>query len=277
MMTDTVARSDLGTAAWPSTSARTSLITEAWVLTLRQLTVWVRDKTTLFQCIVVPVISMVMFKVVLGDTIGQATGQDSAYGTVPLVILLSAMYGALGAGVRLNVEAGGGLLARLYVMPIHRTADLAGRIAAELLRILLTTILLIGTGYLIGFRLPGLPALIGMTGVALLYGAAFSVMVLALAVSSPPRSPIVPSLSLVTTLLMFFNTGFAPADSYPTWLQPFVENQPMSPAIDTMRALATGEELGTDLMKTVLWAMLVAGLSIYPAIRGYRKSATRRG
>lgn len=250
---------------------------EAWVLTSRQLTVWVRDKTTLFQCLVVPVISMVMFKVVLGDTIGQATGQDSAYGTVPLVILLGAMYGAMAAGVRLNVESGGGLLARLYVMPIHRGADLAARTLAELLRILLTTVLLIATGYLIGFRLPSFVALVGMTGVALLYGAAFSILVLALAVLSPPRSPIVPSLSLVTTLLMFFNTGFAPADGYPTWLQPFVVNQPMSPAIEVMRAIATGGPLGDNLAKTVLWAVGVAALSIYPAIRGYKRAATRRG
>lgn len=261
-----------------SESSLRSLAVQTWVLSGRQLSVWFRDRTTMLQSLIVPVISMVMFKVVLGDVIGRATGQNSAYGTVPLVILLGSMFGSMAAGVRLNLEAGSGLLARLYVLPIHRVADLLARVWAELTRILLTTIMLLAGGYLIGFRLNQgvLPAL-GIVVIAMVYGIAFSTMVLALAVNSPPKAPLVPLLSLISTLLMFFNSGFAPADSYPSWMRVIVENQPMSPAIEVMRALAAGGPITENLIKTLVWAALLITIFIYPSIRGYQRAATRRG
>lgn len=255
-----------------------AFVDQTRALTGRQLSVWFRDRSTMLQSLIVPVISMVMFKVVLGDTVGAATGQDSAFGTVPLVILLGAMFGSMAAGVRLNLESGTGLLARLYVLPIHRSADLAARVCAELTRILLTTLILLAAGYLIGFRLnQGVFPAIGIVLIALVYGIAFSTMVLALAVNSPAKAPLVPLLSLISTLLMFFNSGFAPADTYPGWLQPIVNNQPMSPAIEVMRALAAGGPITENLIKTLVWAGVMVGVFLYPAIRGYRKAATRRG
>lgn len=243
----------------------------------RQLLVWVRDPATMLQSLLMPALAMLMFKVVLGDAVGQATGQDSAYGTVPLVILLGSMFGSMAAAVKLNIERGTGLLARLYVLPINRGADLTSRIVAELLRILLTTIILLLAGLLIGFRFTQGPwAAIGIVGVALLYGAAFSMMVLALAVNAKPAAPIVPLLSMICSVLMFFNPGFAPIDSYPGWLQAVVANQPMSPAIEVMRALALGGPITENLLKTIAWAVALLAIFTYPALRGYRKAAVDR-
>ncbi len=83
--------------------------------------------------------------------------------------------------------------------------------------------------------------------VALAYGAAFGIMTLALAVNAAPGgAPIVPYLGLFSSLLMFFNSGFSPLSAYPEWLQPIVANQPMTPAIDLMRALAVGGSDGRE-------------------------------
>jgi len=242
----------------------------------RQVKVWLRDPATLVQSIVFPGLSMIMFKVVLGDTIGQATGQNSAYSTVPLVILVGAMFGGMATSVRLSVERRTGLLARLYVMPIHRGSDLTSRIVAELMRILLTSVVLVAAGFLIGFRFTQGPwAALGILGVPLLYGAAFSIMTLALAVNSS-RIPLVPILSLLCSLLMFFNSGFAPLDSYPTWLQGVVKYQPMSCAIEVMRSLAAGGPITENLIRTAIWAGGMLLIFTVPALIGYRRAATAR-
>ncbi|MFT4128293.1 MAG: ABC transporter permease [Gordonia sp. (in: high G+C Gram-positive bacteria)] len=246
-------------------------------LSQRQLTVWVRDSSTMIQSLLAPALAMIMFKVVLGDAIGDATGQDSAYGTVPLVILVGAMFGATAAAVKLNVERGTGLLGRLYVLPVHRAADLTSRVVAELVRIFLTTVILLAAGHLIGFRLDqGLVAGLGLIGVALAFGASFSMLALTLAVIAKPTAPLVPLLSMACSLAMFFNSGFAPVDSYPSWLRPVVENQPMSPAIEAMRSLAAGGPVAADLVKVLIWAAAVLVACLYPGLRGYRRAAAGR-
>lgn len=243
----------------------------------RQVKVYVRDWPTLVQSLLFPALSMVMFKVVLGDTIGAATGRNSAFGTVPLVILVAAMFGSIASATRLNRERSTGLLARLYVLPINRAADLTSRVASEMIRILFTTIALLVAGHLIGFRFTqGLGPAIGLVLVALAYGAAFACMTLALAVNTRPGAPLVPYLGLFSSLLMFFNSGFSPIDAYPSWLQPVVANQPMTPAIDAMRNLAAGGPLTESLTKVTIWVVVILSLSIYPALRGYRKAARDR-
>ena len=112
----------------PAEGSPKSWFTQSFVLAGRQLIVLLRDRATVLQILLVPALTMVMFKVVLGDVVGKATGQDSAYGTVPLVILVSAMFGSIASGVRLNLERGTGLLGRLYVLPINRGADLTSRV-----------------------------------------------------------------------------------------------------------------------------------------------------
>lgn len=261
----------------PIESSLRAWLLQSLPLTGRQLLVYVRDVPTLLQSLIIPALSMLMFKVVLGDAIGSATGQNSAYGTVPLVILVGAMFGSIASAIRLNRERSTGLLGRLYVLPIHRAADLTSRVTADLTRILVTTIILLAAGHLIGFRFTqGVLPAIGLVLVALAYGAAFAVLTLGLAVNAKPGAPIVPYLALVSSLLMFFNSGFSPLSAYPEWLQPVVENQPMTPAIEVMRSLAAGGPLTENLIKVIVWTIAILVLSIGPALRGYRKAATGR-
>ncbi|WP_414731659.1 ABC transporter permease [Williamsia sp.] len=246
------------------------------ILSGRQLRVVTRDRLTLLQSLLFPLLSMIMFKVVLGDAIGGATGENSAYGTVPLVILVGAMFGSLAVGTRMISERHTGLLTRLYVMPVHRGADLTSRIVVEMLRILVSTLVITTAGMLIGWRFDeGLLPAIGIFAVALLYGAAYSTIVLTVAMSAS-NAPLVPIMSLCTSLLMFFNSGFSPVEAYPEVLQPLVENQPMTCAIETMRALAVGGPVAESLTKTVIWAVGALAVFAYPALRGYHRAAAAR-
>ncbi|GAC56449.1 putative ABC transporter permease protein [Gordonia hirsuta DSM 44140 = NBRC 16056] len=247
------------------------------ILTGRQLLVAVRDVPTLIQVLIFPALTMLMFKVVLGDVVGSATGMDSIYGTVPLVILTSAMFGSVVSATRLNMERKTGLLGRLYVLPINRGADFTARVLAESIRALLTTICLVAAGFAMGFRFTqGIGPAIGIFVVAVAFGTAFAMLTLALAVNSRPGAPLVPYLGLLSSLLMFFNSGFSPVDMYPGWLQPIVANQPMTPAIDLMRALAVGGPVMSNLIKVTIWVVVLTVLTTYPALRGYHRAAVGR-
>lgn len=279
-MTVSVSAIDLGSGSPTRVPPERSFVawwSQALILTGRQILVAVRDVPTLIQVIVFPALTMLMFKVVLGTAISQATGMNSVYGTVPLVVLTSAMFGSVVSATRLNLERKTGLLSRLYVLPINRGADFTARVLAESLRAFLTTVVLIGAGFLIGFRFTqGILPAIGIFAVAIAYATGFAMVTLALAVNSAPGAPLVPFLGLLSSLMMFFNSGFSPVDLYPGWLQPIVANQPMTPAINVMRALAAGGPITADLLKVAIWSAAMVGVAVYPALRGYRRAAQGR-
>ncbi len=243
----------------------------------RLLTAWLRDPATSIQTIVYPALTLVMFWIVLDDSISGFTGKPAIYGTVPMIILVAAMTGAVVSALGFKVEKATGLLGRFWTMPIHRAAGLTGRLFAEVIRISLTTVIIIAVGFALGFRFDqGLWAALGLMGIPILFGLAFAVFITALAAST--EGPLLVQLvAIFMNLLLFFNSGFVPVFAYPSWLRSTVENQPMSCAIEAMKGLSLGGPVAEPLVDTLLWvvgAILVFG---YPAVRGYRKSAERSG
>lgn len=243
----------------------------------RLLLVWLRDPATTIQTLIYPALTLLMLRVVLGDSITAATGMPSEYGTVPMITLVAAMSGAVVSALGFKTEQYTGLLGRLWTMPVHRAAGLTGRLLAEAIRVLVTTLFVIVVGFCIGFRFWNGPlAALAMIAIPVLFGVAFAVLVTALATVSGGVM-LVNIVAIVNTLLMFFNSGFVPTTVYPTWMQSTVANQPMSTAIDAMRGLAWDGAVTLPLLKTLAWTLGAIVVFAYPAIRGYRRAAESSG
>lgn len=260
------------TEAHAESSAR-ALFLHSGLQTKRLLLRWARDPYTMLQAIVYPALMLLMFWAVLGISITKATGMNSVYGTVPMITLVGAMFGSIASGLSLKKEWADGLLSRFWVLPVHRASGMISRLLAEAVRIVLTTVLIIAVGFALGFRFDqGFVAGLALMFIPLLFGLGFATMVTALSVNAA-KAPLVELLALLSTLMMFFNSGFVPTAAYPTWLQAFVENQPMSCAIDAMKGLSMGGPVAEPLIKTVLWSLGLILVFTYPAIRGYRRAA----
>lgn len=253
--------------------AAASMLRHSLLHSLRLIRAWPRDPATMIQALVYPALTLVMLRIVLGDSVTAATGQPSIYGTVPMVTLIGAMSGAIVSGLGLRKERDSGLLARFWTMPVNRAAGLVGRLSAEAIRVLTTTAIILAVGVALGFRFnQGLLAGIALLFVPVVFGIGFAVMVTAL-VTVPGELPLVEIVGILTTLLMFFNSGFVPVNAYPTWLQDIVANQPMSCAIDAMKGLSLGGPVAEPLIKTLIWSGGLVAVFIVPTIRGYRRAA----
>ncbi|KAA0021580.1 ABC transporter permease [Antrihabitans cavernicola] len=239
----------------------------------RLLMGWLRDAPTIIQMVVYPALMLVMFRIVLGDSISSATGQPSVYGTVPMITLVAAMSGAVVSALGLNIEQRTGLLGRFATMPIHRGAGLIGRLMAETIRIFVTTLLILAAGFGLGLRFEqGWLAAVAMLIFPILFGLGFAVFVTMLATLSK-GGQLIQLVAIITLLMTFFNSGFVPVRAYPPWLQNTVANQPMSCAIEAMKGLTLGGPVGEPLLKTLAWSLGMILLFLYPAILGYRKAA----
>lgn len=253
--------------------ALSTWVTHSLIQAKRLLLVWVRSPAVTIQTLIYPALTLLMFRVVLGDSITMATGMPSVYGTVPMITLVAAMTGAVVSGLGFKRDKFSGLLARFWTMPVHRAAGLTGRLISEVCRIFITTLFVLAVGYAIGFRFNQGPlAAVALIGIPILFGIGFAILVTALATLTEGVL-LVSVIGIVNTLLMFFNSGFVPVFAYPTWLQDTVANQPMSCAIDAMKGLSYGGPVGEPLLKTLAWTLGLIIVFAYPAIRGYRRAA----
>ncbi|NKY53542.1 ABC transporter permease [Nocardia vermiculata] len=250
------------------------LVPQTVVQTQRLLRRWRRDPVTTAQTLGFPALLLVVLNTVLGRQISAFSGVDALYGTVPMVAVVSAMTGSLAGAVTLGRERDSGLLARLSVLPVHRASGPLSRILAEVIRIVVCTAVLFAIGTALGFRFHRPLAALAVLGVPVVYGLGFATMVTAVAVYSA-RTFVVEAVSLGSALLMFFSSGFVPPQAYPDWARPLVQHQPMSAAVDAMRALALGEPAGSALAATLAWSVGAMLVFAVPAAIGFRRADRR--
>lgn len=254
-------------------NATSALVPQTLIQSRRLLLHLVRDPMTLMQSIVYPAIMLVILNIVLGQQVSAFSGHDALYGTVPMTAVLSAMLGSVAGAVTLGRECDSGILARFWVLPIHRASGLAGRVTAEATRILVTTAAIVVVGLLLGFEFEG--SVVAFVLIPLVYGMAFTTAVMA-ASFTLGKTALVETVSLFCSLSMFLSPGFVPIAAYPSWIQPLVEYQPMSCAIQAMQAVALGEPAGAALAKAGIWSVGIFAVSVVPAYRGLRRATQPR-
>lgn len=251
------------------------LVVDTVVLTKRILRRWSRDVATVVQSVVMPVGLLLAINIVLGDGVEQVTGHSALYAVVPLAAVVGAMTGALVGGIGLMREREAGLMARLWVLPMHRAAGALSRLAADVIRIVVITAIALGVGMALGFRFHhGLPAAVLWLLIPAVFGVAFSALVVTLCLFT--SNTFVPQATeVIVAILMFFSTGFVPLDQFPRWLQPAVEHQPLSYAVEAMKGLSLGGPVLEPVVATVLWSVAILGLCAIPMAIGYRRSSMR--
>lgn len=255
-------------AALHSTWASQSL-----VLAGRLLIGWRREPMVLVQSLIFPTFLLIVYKLVIGESLLNLTGDDSLYGLVPMCAVAGALFGALGTGVALPDERESGLLSRLWALPVHRASALTGRLLAEAARALVGSVVITAVGVALGMRFTqGPPATVAFVLIPVLTVVGFATVIVAVAVQANGRN-IITGLSTAAFLLLFFNSGMVPIDVFPDWLQPVVRAQPMSPAIEAMRGLAEGGPILWPLLQTFGWVIALVAVFGPAAVRNYRVAA----
>ncbi|HEY9306123.1 MAG TPA: ABC transporter permease [Mycobacterium sp.] len=252
---------------------RSSLAAESLLFASRLFTHWRRAPTVPTQALLFPTFLLITYKLLVGKSILRITGTDSLYGLVPMCAVAGAMFGALGAALLIPEERDSGLLSQLWVLPVNRASALAGRLLAEAARTLVGAALITAVGVGLGLRFHGgWLAVIPFVLVPVLAVIVFSTAVIAIAVRSK-SSAVLFWLAVPSITLVFSSSGIPPVEMLPSWMQPLIPLQPMSPMIESMRALAQGGPALGPLLLSVAWALGLAAVVGPLAVRGYRAAA----
>lgn len=127
-------------------------------------------------------------------------------------------------------------------------------------------------GILMGFRFASVGGAI--TAIALATGIGYGFSWLGAAIAAKVRQPdMVGMLSMFWLFpLMLASTAFAPVETMPGWLQPFVTYQPISAASDAVRGLANGVPVGADIALTLAWTAALLAVFVPVSVRLYMKA-----
>ena len=222
-----------------------------------------------------PVVLLLTLNIVLEDGISQVTGHSALYGSVPMIAMVGAMSGSMVGGIGLMGERTDGLLSRLWVLPVHRASDLLSRLAADAVRILVTTAVILCAGLVMGFRFrQGILASVAWLFVPTVFGVAFTVFVITIALYAA-NTIVVEGTEVIWGLLMFFSSGFVPLDQFPRWIQPVVQHQPVSYAVEAMRGLSLGGPVLAPMVGMLLWSAGIVVACAIPMAIGYRRASMR--
>ncbi len=258
---------------YPNNSVR-ALVSQTLLQTKRLLTRWARDYVTIIGALVLPILFLVVLNIVLGNLAYVVTYDSGLYSFVPLITLGAAITGSTFVAIDLVRERSIGLLSRLWVLPIHRASGLLARILANTIRTFVTTLVMLVTGVILGFRFrQGVIASLMWVSVPVIFGIAIAVMVTTVALYTE-QTFVVEAVELVQAIAVFLSTGLVPLNQYPGWIQPLVAHQPVSYAIAAMRGLSMGGPVLASMVAMLVWTAGICASCAVPLGVGYRRACT---
>ena len=249
-------------------------VSDALVMTRRDLLVCMRVPAYIVFTVVQPVIFVLLFRYVFGGAI-QAPGSGGYVNyLMPGIIGQTAAFATFATAIALAQEATKGVIDRFRAMPMARSAVLAGRLIADSIRMLIVILVIIGVGYAVGFRFEnGVGGALGMVLLAEAFGIAVCSVSAFVGLAIKDEES-VQAFGLIWIFpLTFVSSAFVPIASMPDWLQVFAKNQPVTLVINAMRAMALGGPqfpLNPALWESVAWLAGVLIVFVPLAVRSYR-------
>ena len=209
-------------------------------LTRRSVLGTLRDGDLIFA-IGGPVAFFVCFNITLRNVI-DTDGMSYPQYILPVIVVQAMIFTAMTTADRAARDHLSGMGIRMRSLPITALAPVTARMLSSLLRAVAALAAALAVGYGFGFRLQGgLVDLVAFVGIALVLSLALSLGADAMGSVAGSTEAAGQVLLIPQLLLVMLSTGIAPAQSFPSWLGPFVRYQPVSVIAETLRGLAVGE------------------------------------
>ncbi|MFI1251773.1 ABC transporter permease [Streptomyces anulatus] len=214
-----------------------------------------------------PIMMLLLFVYIFGDVmsagIGGGGGGRSAYIAyiVPGILLMTIGSTVIGAAVSVSTDMTEGIIARFRTMAIHRSSVIIGHVIGSVLQVLASLVLVGAVAVAIGFRSTDATALewLAAFGLLALFALAFTWIAVGMGLASP-NAEAAGNMAMPLILLPLISSAFIPVETMPGWFRPIAEYQPFTPAIETLRGLLLGTEIGHNGWLAVAWCLALTAL-----------------
>lgn len=247
----------------------------------RNLIKVIRVPEILVSVLVMPLIMVVMFAYVFGGSIDIPGGSYREFligGTFALTLTLGATF--TGAGLAEDMQKG--IIDRFRSLPMSRAAVVLGRTVSDMLYNVLSLVVMVGAGLLVGWRIhDGVGNAVLAFGLLLLFAHAVSWIMAWIGLLVPGPEVISNAASMVIFPLTFVANTFAPSENFPTPLRIFAEWNPISAVTQAARELFGNIPPGTPepsvwslqhpVLYTLAWVVIIVAVFAPLAVRRYQR------
>ncbi|MCX4906827.1 ABC transporter permease [Streptomyces sp. NBC_00878] len=217
-----------------------------------------------------PVMLLLLFVYVFGDVmsagIGNGGGDRSDYIAylVPGILMMTIGGTTIGTAVSVSMDMTEGIIARFRTMAIHRGSVLIGHVVGSVLQCVMSVVLVGAVGVAIGFRSTDATALewVAAFGLLAMFALALTWIAVGMGLISP-NAEAASNNALPLVFLPLISSTFVPVDAMPGWFQPIAEYQPFTPAIETLRGLLLGTEIGHNGWLAIAWSLALTVLGYF--------------
>jgi ABC-2 type transport system permease protein len=232
---------------FPSTteepSAAAEILQETLALTRRLFVQLMRRPSTLVAGVLQPLIWLVLFGALFSRAPEGLLPSGMSYGRFlgAGVIVFTAFSGALNAGLPVMFDREFGFLNRLLVAPLRSRSSI---VLASVLYItslsLVQSVAIMATAALLGYGWPGAAGLVLVLVTLLLLIFAVTALSLGLAFALPGHIELIAVIFVANLPLLFASTALAPISFMPPWLGWLAALNPLTFAIEPIRAAYAG-------------------------------------
>jgi ABC-2 type transport system permease protein len=231
------------TPAGSGSTALAEIRQETLALTRRLFVQLARRPSTLVAGVLQPLIWLVLFGALFANAPAGLLPSGMSYGRFlgAGVIVFTAFSGALNAGLPVMFDREFGFLNRLLVAPLRSRSSI---VLASVLYItslsLIQSLAILLTAALLGYGWPGAAGLVLVLVTLLLLTFAVTALSLGLAFALPGHIELIAVIFVANLPLLFASTALAPISFMPPWLGWLASKNPLTFAIEPIRASNAG-------------------------------------
>ncbi|MFG1682148.1 ABC transporter permease [Nonomuraea sp. NPDC049269] len=221
--------------------------------------------------IVQPVVYLLLFGPLVAGAAGQPTSAQLT-SFAPGMLVITALFGAIGVGYGMIYELRSGVLERIAVSPAWRPSIVLGRTLRDGVVLVLQSIVVIVIALVMGMRasLPGLAVMVLLIAVTGLFASGIGY---GLALSLRDENGMAQIMQFFALPIMLLSGALLPMTLAPEWMQKVALFNPMYHPVVAGRALFAGDL--TDGSIPIAFAIMLglAALTVGWSVRSLRRIA----
>ena len=251
---------------------------EVSALARRRFLLLVRDRLNLIFSTVQSAIWLIFFGTAVGRALDRELLGTSDYVDFMLagVIAFTIVGNAVSGAMPMLWDKETGYLDKLLGMPIARSSLIVSQFVFQFALGSTQVLLILVAGVAIDVDIEaGVLGGIAILAVAGLLSMALTALFTALAYRVPTHGTFFPIAGFISVPLMFMSTAFVPIEAMPAWMTHVARLNPVSYAIDAMRALVL-EGWDSAIARSLAVLMLFAAASLALATAEFRRHTGQR-
>ena len=263
---DTIDRPDTtGGLSW--------VVRDSWVEATRHLRVVPRNPELLIFATIQPIMFVLLFSYVFGGAIEIPGYADYDQFLSPGIFAQSVVFGSALTSIGIAEDMQKGYIDRLRSLPMSRAAVLVGRTLSDLVRNVITFVIMLIVSFMIGFRFEGsLFEALAATALLLLFSYSLSWVQALIGISVKSVEAANSGGFIWMFPLTFVSSAFVDTSQLPGWLQPIARNNPFTIVTNACRALYNGLPAGSDTAVALAWSVGITVVFATLSIRKFTRS-----